>query len=180
MDHARRPERLTSLASRTSCAVTSRTSPTVGASRRKATRTALVVDAIAQQLAVRNQHDPDSFIFSGVRGGPLRYSTFHSRSWTPAVKAAGLGHITMHGLRHSPAGLVIEQRALPTMMGRLGHSTIGVTMNTCGDLIPAVDDGLAQAMEAHFTTFVVQTWCRRRTVHRPEPTRSPLDLRLCP
>jgi integrase len=52
--------------------------------------------------------------------------------------------------RHAAAGLMIQQGAHPrTMMGRLGHASISVTMNTYGHLIPAVDEGLSQAMTAY-------------------------------
>ena len=45
----------------------------------------------------------DAWLFAAPQGGPLRYSLFRSRVWTPAVTKADLGGLTFHCLRHSAA-----------------------------------------------------------------------------
>jgi integrase len=121
------------------------------ASRRTLTAPSFVIEAIAQQLALRGSPDVDRFLFEMPRGGPLRYSVFHARVWKPAVRKSGLGHITIHGLRHSAAGLMIAQgHHARTIMGRMGHSSITVTMNTYGRLMKAQDDAVARSMDDQF------------------------------
>ena len=42
----------------------------------------------------------DTPVFTSTGGGLLNVSNFRSRHFTPAVKAAGLGHVRIHDLRH--------------------------------------------------------------------------------
>jgi site-specific recombinase XerD len=62
-------------------------------------------------------------------GGPLRYSTFRTRVWKPAVAAAGLQtSLSIHHLRHTAAALMIREGAhMELVRDQLGHSSIGVT-----------------------------------------------------
>ena len=48
-------------------------------------------------------------VFTSTGGGLLNVSNFRSRHFTPAVKAAGLGHVRIHDLRHSAISWWIHQ-----------------------------------------------------------------------
>ncbi len=81
----------------------------------------------------------------------MRRSTFRYRVFDPAVARAGLAGLTFHGLRHIAAGLMVEAGAhIETMKQRLGHSSIRVTSDVYGSVLPAVDDELTAALDARF------------------------------
>jgi integrase len=70
------------------------------------------------------RHEPDAFVFVGVKGGQLRRSNF-SKPWARALAKAGLsGDVHVHDLRHTGKTLVAEAGAsLPERMSRMGHSS---------------------------------------------------------
>lgn len=82
-------------------------------------------DVLAQHLQAQGLDgaDADRLVFARPRGGPLDYSDFHADVWAPAVKAAGLGGLTLHGLRHSSAGLLRRLGVHTQLISRwLGHA----------------------------------------------------------
>ena len=93
-------------------------------------------------------------MFVAPEGGPLRRSTFRTRVFDPAVNSADLEGLTFHGLRHTAAGLLIEAGAhIETIKQRLGHSSIRVTSDVYGSLLPSVDEGVTTALEQRFAKF---------------------------
>jgi len=96
--------------------------------------------------------DPGELVFAGPDGEVLRHARFYTRVFLPAVKEAGLGErVRFHDLRHTCAALLIAQGAHPrAIMERLGHSTIAVTMDVYGHLLPSLDDELAAGLEATY------------------------------
>jgi integrase len=70
------------------------------------------------------------------------------------VPRAELDGLTFHGLRHTAAGLLIEAGAhIETIKQRLGHSSIRVTSDVYGSLLPSVDEGATTALEQRFAKF---------------------------
>jgi integrase len=65
----------------------------------------------------------------------------------PATRAAGLDGLTFHGLRHSAVGLMIEVGAhIEVIKQRLGHSSIRVTSDVYGSVLPHVDASVTAAL----------------------------------
>jgi integrase len=95
----------------------------------------------------------DSFVFSSAKGGPLRRS-FYPRHYKPAVRRAGLApSLRFHDLRHSCAALLIAQGAHPKeIQERLGHSTIQLTFDRYGHLLPTLDERLREGLDATWRT----------------------------
>jgi integrase len=93
---------------------------------------------------------PTALVFPSVHGEPMRHGHFYGRVLRPAVAAAGLSNgFRFHDLRHTCAALLIAQGAHPrAIMERLGHSSITVTMDTYGHLLPSIDEGLAAGLDA--------------------------------
>ena len=95
----------------------------------------------------------DGYVFTSRKGGPLRRS-FYPRDFKPAVFRAGLPReLRFHDLRHTCAALLIAQGAHPKeIQERLGHSTIQLTFDRYGHLLPSLDnrlrDGLDEAYRA--------------------------------
>ncbi|WP_228805863.1 tyrosine-type recombinase/integrase [Nocardia higoensis] len=65
----------------------------------------------------------DAYVFSGVKGGPLRRSNFAKLAdWSKAVKVAGVSGIHFHDLRHA-GNLWASKAGMSTrdLMARMGH-----------------------------------------------------------
>ena len=101
---------------------------------------------------------PDALLFTAPRGGPLRIANFRRRVWCPALGAAGLAPtIRIHDLRHTCASLLIRQGVHPkAIQNHLGHSSIQITMDRYGHLLPDQLDDLASSLDvvhAHVTAI---------------------------
>lgn len=97
---------------------------------------------------------PEDLLFSGRSGTPLRHNLFYARHYKPAVERAGLPPaLRFHDLRHTCAALLIAQGAHPkAIMERLGHSTIQVTLDRYGHLLPGLDEALTDGLESTYRT----------------------------
>jgi integrase len=113
---------------------------------------------------VGRQLDPDDYVFTAPRGGPLRRDLLFKRFLRPAIEAAGLpSALRLHDLRHSCAALLIELGAHPkAIQERLGHSSITVTMDVYGHLFPALNEALTDRLNEVFVDA-------RSSQHGPEP-----------
>ncbi len=90
------------------------------------------------------------FVFSAPEVGPLRHGNFYARHYKPALRRAGLPEtVRFHDLRHTFAGFLIAEGAHPrAIMERMGHSSITVTLNTYGHLLPGLEERLTEALDA--------------------------------
>ena len=82
----------------------------------------------------------------------MRHSNFYRRIFRPAVERSGLStSLRFHDLRHTCVALLVAQGAHPmAIKERLGHSSITVTLDQYGHLLPAIDEALAGGLEATF------------------------------
>ena len=81
-------------------------------------------------------------VFPSQTGGPLEGSNLYNRDFLPSLEAAGIRRITFDALRHTFASLLIQQGAsLAYVKEQLGHSSIQVTVDTYGHLIPGGNIG---------------------------------------
>lgn len=118
---------------------------------KRSARTITLPRSVAQELGEHIGRFPgDGFLFTGPEGGPLRVSNFRRRAWAPAVREAGLEPLTFHDLRHTHAAwLIAAGEHAKLIADRLGHSSIGVTMNTYGHLMPGLDEQAADRLDVH-------------------------------
>lgn len=65
------------------------------------------------------------------------------------LRSAGLvGAITLHGLRHTYASLMLEQKVHPKVVSeQLGHSSVGITLDLYSHLVPGLQEAAAKAVE---------------------------------
>ena len=122
-------------------------------------------------LLVANR-EPNELVFGSPEDGPLRHGNFYARHFKRAVLAAGLPPRTrFHDLRHTYASRLIAERASAlTVMRRLGHSSIKVTYDTYGHLLPEQEDALTERLDA-----VVELRSRRSTTRPSTVRRGPPD-----
>jgi site-specific recombinase XerD len=106
-----------------------------------------LVELLAEHLATFPADD--HYVFSAANGGPLRRS-WYPRHYKPAVLRAGLApSLRFHDLRHTCAALLIAQGAHPKeIQERLGHSTIQLTFDRYGHLLPTLDERLREGLDA--------------------------------
>jgi integrase len=106
-----------------------------------------LVELLAHNLA--RFPSEDGYVFTSLKGGPLRRS-FYPRHYKPAVERADLPtRLRFHDLRHTCAALLIAQGAHPKeIQERLGHSTIKLTFDRYGHLLPTLDERLRDGLDA--------------------------------
>jgi integrase len=93
---------------------------------------------------------PDTLLFTAPKGGPLRIANFRQRVWWPSLESAGLPRsIRIHDMRHTCASLLIRQGVHPkAIQHHLGHSSINITMDRYGHLLPDQYDDLASQLDS--------------------------------
>ncbi len=66
------------------------------------------------------------------------------------LKKAGISQkVRFHDLRHTCATLLLLKGAHPRLVQELlGHASISITMDTYSHVLPGMDDGLADMMDA--------------------------------
>ena len=129
------------------------------ASKRSVAIPASLIEELAEQI---EQRGTDDYVFTAIQGGPIRKANFTRRYWTPAVTASDLDGLRFHDLRHTAASIAIQAGAHPkAIQTRLGHSSITVTLDRYGHLMPGTDQTLADGIdrllvaERRLTTEVV-------------------------
>ncbi len=107
----------------------------------------------------------EDIVFTGVEGMPLRRH-FLRRHFHPAVKQAGLEPgLRFHDLRHTCVSLLIAQGAHPKEISeRLGHSTIKLTFDRYGHLLPSLDDRLRDGLDRLWNESLASADAAVRTV----------------
>jgi len=89
-------------------------------------------------------------VFSRSDGSPLLPDTVTS-TWIKLVRQNGLAGVRFHDARHTHASLMLKQGIHPKIVQeRLGHASIGTTLDTYSHVAP----GLQEAAAAAFADLV--------------------------
>jgi integrase len=121
--------------------------PKTKSSRRVLTVPRFLADELQGHLENHSTHP--ELVFAGPEGGSLRRNNFRRRVGLPALAQVGLEGLRFHDLRHTAAGILIAQNVHPKVIqSRLGHSSIRVTFDTYGQLLPRLDEEVADGLEA--------------------------------
>jgi len=82
----------------------------------------------------------DELVFPSEVGTVLNMSNVVLRYFLPALERAGLRRVRFHDLRHTFGSLLIQAGApLAYVRDQMGHSSIKITVDTYGHLIPGAD-----------------------------------------
>jgi len=77
--------------------------------------------------------------FSSTTGTPIRRQNLHRRFFKPLLEEAELPHIRFHDLRHTFASIALSKGAnINTVSKMLGHSSVKVTLDVYGHLMPGM------------------------------------------
>jgi len=89
------------------------------------------------------------WVFPDTDGNPLRRQNVLRRSFSPILKRAGLTNVRFHDLRHSSATLLLKAGVHPKVVQeRLGHSQIGITMDTYSHCLPSMQKEAAGKLDS--------------------------------
>jgi integrase len=82
----------------------------------------------------------DDMVFPSEGGTPIKPDNIAVRYMVPALEKAGLRRFRLHDLRHTFGSLLIQDGAsLTYVKEQMGHSSIQITVDTYGHLIPGAD-----------------------------------------
>ena len=99
------------------------------------------------RLSVGDQWEDNDFVFTTWNGKALRPDTL-TKWFRKFIDRNGLPPITLHGLRHTNATLLIAAGInLRTVSGRLGHSRAATTANIYAHAIQSADAAAADAID---------------------------------
>ncbi|KKX55689.1 tyrosine-type recombinase/integrase [Brevibacillus borstelensis] len=85
-------------------------------------------------------------------GGPVT-SRAIQKVWDSFLKQTGAPKITFHDLRHTHASLLIKQGVhIKVISERLGHSSVSITMDTYGHLMPNMQEDAAAGLDSLIKT----------------------------
>jgi len=109
-------------------------------------------------------------VFLSPEGARLDASHFYNRIWRKLLAKAGLRHIRIHDLRHTFASLLIQNsESLAYVKEQLGHSSIQITVDTYGHLVPG---GNRQAVDK-------LDGLENSTIRNPDATDTPTPSSTC-
>ncbi len=92
--------------------------------------------------------DPETLLFTGEKGGPLRYRYAYMDIWRPVLKELGMPTVGMHALRHSAAARMISAGASPkAVQSIMGHRSAAFTLTVYGHLFDEDLDALAKRID---------------------------------
>ena len=123
------------------------------ASRRRVDLSSTAVRVLRRQLLARKPNDL-GLIFTSPRGELLNDDNFRHRVFRPAVRRTGLTGLRFHDLRHTYAALMVRAGAHPKyLQAQMGHSSIKVTLDRYGHLLPDENRIVLEALD----TIVMHT-----------------------
>jgi integrase len=102
-----------------------------------------------RKLAGEHWKDLDLIVDDGL-GGPINPDTLSS-AWRRLVKEHDFPHVRFHDLRHAHATLMLLKGVHPKIVSeRLGHASIGITLDTYSHVLPSMQSEAASAVDEIF------------------------------
>jgi integrase len=91
----------------------------------------------------------EDLVFPSPSGAPLDPADQRERVLLPTIQHAGLRRFRIHDMRHTFASLLIQDGASLAYVGeQLGHSTIAVTVDLYGHLVPSANIAFVDRLDA--------------------------------
>ncbi len=89
----------------------------------------------------------NGLIFSNIEGGPLDANSV-SKKFKKLVRTLDIPKVTFHGLRHTHiTHLLMDGEPINAVSARAGHSTVSITLDINGHVMPDNQKGLAMRYE---------------------------------
>ncbi len=123
-----------------------------GHSRRRISISDTLIDTLREHQTkqiVDGPENPMGLIFPSEAGTPIDGTNLLRRIFWPTLSRAGLRRVRLHDLRHSYAAILISRNVpLKVIQRQMGHSSIQVTADTYGHLLPESESAAATELEA--------------------------------
>ncbi len=101
-----------------------------------------------EQLKIGIRPDENSFVNAQVDGSPLKPLSL-THEWTRLLAKTSLPKIRFYDLRHSHATQLLAAGIKPRIASeRLGHSTIGITLDLYSHVMPSMQANAAEQVDA--------------------------------
>ena len=102
---------------------------------------------LERRLSAGPVWNDQDFVFTQADGKPLHPDKV-SNEFHRIVKENKLPHLTLHGLRHAHATLMLSAGVHPKVVSeRLGHSNVSITLDVYSHLLPGLQEAAAQAVD---------------------------------
>lgn len=107
----------------------------------------------AVMLRTGAKYARQDLVFANARGGLLDVAKVR-RHFKKALAAAGLPSVRLYDTRHTHATLLLAAGENPKVVSeRLGHTNIGITLDTYSHVLPDMQENSVQRLEATLRTF---------------------------
>ena len=104
-------------------------------------------EQLEQRMQVGPGYEESGLVFADSLGRPVYDSTVR-RVFYGVVKAADVGPLRVHDLRHSAATLMLQAGVHPKVVSeRLGHATVSITLDTYSHVLPDMQREAAAALD---------------------------------
>lgn len=101
-----------------------------------------------EQLRLGLRPDADSFVVAQIDGAPLQPRSL-THEWMRLIQKIDLPRIRFHDLRHTHASQMLAAGVHPKVASeRLGHSTIGITLDLYSHVMPGMQADAAEQVDA--------------------------------
>ena len=88
-------------------------------------------------------------IWNGFETGTAIGLNLMTRAFKKVVTTSGVPKLTIHGLRHTHATILLEQGVNPKVVSeRLGHASVATTMDIYSHVLPDMQEKAALAIDA--------------------------------
>lgn len=123
--------------------------------RRRVDMSAKLVEALETRLtaakaaALKSGKPMPSWVFTNTERAPLDGDNLRRRIFEKALTKAKLRHVRIHDLRHTYASLLIQNgESLAYVKEQLGHSSIAITVDVYGHLVPGSNRAAVDRLDA--------------------------------
>lgn len=124
------------------------TEPKTEKSKRSITIPEIAVEALKNHPKIESEHD---LVFPTSEGTPIRGGNL-LKYFKRLLERAGLPQMRFHDLRHTSATLLLTAGVHPKIVQeRLGHSQIGLTLDTYSHVLPSMQEEAANKMDNMLT-----------------------------
>jgi integrase len=102
---------------------------------------------VQERVALGPNYENNDLVVCTHFGGPVTQRAIQ-KVWNSFLKKTGAPKITFHDLRHTHASLLIKQGVhIKVISERLGHSSVSITMDLYGHLMPNMQEDAAAGLD---------------------------------
>ncbi len=103
---------------------------------------------LEERLLAGSAYQDRDLVFASALGTPIEPGTI-ARTWARVLRAADVGHVRWHDLRHAHATLMLASGVHPKVVSeRLGHASVAITLDTYSHVLPGLQAAAAEALDA--------------------------------